>query len=326
MKDDIYFEFKLFYGVLKMNGLKKIWNILTDSDIRFLYFSKHGFYNKKPDKEYLTRMFSARMHQKMDWDNPQTYNQKLQWLKLYDRKPIYTIMGDKILVKEYVSKKIGNEYIIPTIEIWNTPDEIDFENLPKQFVLKCNHNSGIGMCVCKNKDTLDQDAVKKQLKIGLAQDYYLTLREWPYKNISRKIIAEEYIGDSPKDYKFFMFNGHMDAVMVCTDRDKGHTRFRFYDKDWNRIYYQKDELEPQGEVERPLNYEKMIQIAEILSKGYPHIRVDLYNQNGKIYFGELTLFDQGGFDTDITYNTDLKWGKEIDLSMVHFPDKAVENK
>ncbi len=299
-----------------MNLLKKIWNILINPNLRFIFLARHGFYDHQSDKKYLTQMFSARMHQKMDWDNPVTYNQKLQWLKLYDRNPIYTIMGDKIQVKDYVSKAIGKEYIIPTIGIWDTPDQIDFAALPQQFVIKCNHNSGIGMCICRDKNSLDLDSVRKHLAIGLAQDYYLTLREWPYKNIVRKIIAEEYIGEAPKDYKFFMFNGHMDSVMVCTDRNKGHAKFRFYDKNWKRIYYQKDELEPKDDVEKPANYEKMIEIAQILSWGYPHIRVDLYNQNGHIYFGELTLFDQGGFDTDITYATDLAWGKQIDLKLV----------
>ena len=142
-------------------------------------------------------------------------------------------------------------------------------------------------------------------------------REWPYKNLKHRIIAEKMITNTvPNDYKFFMFNGKMDSVMVCTNRASGHPTFRFYDKEWNRLLYQKPELEPESDVERPENYEKMIRIAEQLSENLVHMRVDLYNIDGQIYFGELTFFDQGGFDTDITLETDLKWGELMDLEKI----------
>lgn len=291
--------------------------VLVNKDKRFLFLSSHGFYDTMDDKKYISKMFRVRMNRKLNLEKPVSYNEKLQWLKIFDHNPDYTIMGDKYLVKKYVAQIIGEEYIIPTIGVWNNAKDIDFNALPEKFVLKCNHNSGIGMFICKdNKKNINEKKVREDLDKGLKQDYYLTLREWSYKNIQRKIIAEEYIGNSPNDYKFYMFNGKMDSVMVCTDRDKGHAVFRFYDKDWNRIYYQKTELEPNNDVEKPKKLEKMIEIAEKLSKGYPHIRVDLYNQDGKIYFGELTLYNQGGFDTDITYDTDLKWGSLLDLSLV----------
>lgn len=293
--------------------IKYATELLTNNDKRFLYLASHGFFDNMADITYISKMFKARMNKTLNLDNPITYNEKLQWLKIFDRNPIYTIMADKYLVKEYVEQIIGKEYIIPTIGVWDRANDINFDLLPNKFVLKCNHNSGIGMCICKDKGILKETQVKKRLDKGLQQDYYLTLREWPYKNIQRKIIAEKYIGDAPNDYKFYMFNGKMDSVMVCTDRDKGHAVFRFYDKEWNRIFYQK--MEPSNDVEKPENLEKMIEIAEKLSKGYPHIRVDLYNQNGKIYFGELTIFNQGGFDTDITYGTDIKWGKLLDLNL-----------
>jgi len=295
------------------NKFNNLISLVENKNARFLFLASHGFYNRMNDGDYLSRMFEARMNRKMDFDNPITYNEKLQWMKLNDHNPIYTLMGDKYLVKSYVAKIIGEKYIIPTIGVWDNPNDINFSNLPNKFVLKCNHNSGIGMFICKDKKHINEKKVIKALENGLKQDYYLSLREWPYKNIERKIIAEKYIGDTPKDYKFYMFNGKMDSVMVCTDRDKGHAIFRFYDEKWNRIYYQKPELEPDDDVDKPINLDKMITIAEKLSFGYPHVRVDLYNQEGNIYFGELTLFNQGGFDTDITYETDLKWGHLLDL-------------
>ena len=167
------------------------------------------------------------------------------------------------------------------------------------------------------KNNMDIDKTKNVLEKSLKNNYYYLCREWPYKNLKHRIIAEKMITNTvPNDYKFFMFNGKMDSVMVCTNRASGHPTFRFYDKGWNRLLYQKPELEPESNVERPENYEKMIRIAEQLSENLVHMRVDLYNIDGQIYFGELTFFDQGGFDTDITLETDLKWGELMDLDKI----------
>lgn len=277
-----------------------------------------------PDHIYLKYKFRKLMGYPLNLRNPQTFNEKLQWLKLHDRKPIYTTMVDKYEAKKYVASVIGSQYIIPTLGVWNQFDEIPFEKLPNQFVLKTTHDSGSVVIVnnkeyfLKNKNCYN--AARNKLNESLKHNFYYAFREWPYKNVKPRIIAEKYITDNkhsvPNDYKVFTFNGEFDSVMVCTDRNKGHAKFRFYDENWNRKIYMKPELEPNDDIERPANLEEIIQISEKLGYGHPHLRIDLYDINGKIYFGELTFFDQCGYDTDITYNTDIYWGNKIDLRLV----------
>lgn len=413
-----------------------------------------------PDECYLQLKFYDVFGRFMDFSNPKTFNEKLQWLKVYNRKPEYTMMVDKYAVKSYVANLIGKEYIIPTLGVWNSFDEIDFDSLPDQFVLKCTHDSG-GLVVCRDKSNLDIDAVKKKIETSLSNNFYYMGREWPYKNVPRRIIAEQYMAEGlrdykqlffesaprmtlvyserftkegvkedfydevwnhlnipktthgeaifsiqrPKqyelmkqlakkfsekmsfaridfyeinekvyfgelsfssedefeaftpeewnlklgewvklpaksgyrlnlddcsiiisnsyynnkveksinDYKIFCFNGEIDSVMVCTGREKGHPDFYFYDTNWNRLYYQQDCLEKANEIKKPQNLEEMISIAKVLSQGLSHVRVDLFDIDNNIYFGELTFFDNSGFDTDISYETDLKWGEKIIL-------------
>ena len=245
-----------------------------------------------PDSIILKYDFKKILGRKLDLKCPKTLNEKLQWLKIYDRKPIYTTMVDKYAVKDYVASIIGEEYIIPTIGIWESFDDINFNLLPNQFVMKCTHDSG-STIVCKNKKEFDIEFAKSKINKCLAQNFYYRVgREWPYKDVKPRILIEEFIADTPYDYKFYMFNGKMDSVMVCTDRENGHAKFRFYDKDWKRLIYMHPELEPDGDVFCPDNFGKMIDIAEKLSSGFPHIRVDLYNIEGQVYFGELTFYNQ----------------------------------
>lgn len=268
-----------------------------------------------PDGVYLKMKFKKSMGYPLNLKNPKTFNEKLQWLKLYNRDPEYTTMVDKYAAKKYIADKIGPEYIIPTLGVWDSFDDIDFDALPDQFVLKCTHDSG-SYIICPNKNRLDIVSAKNKLETGLRNNFYWQSREWPYKNVQPRIIAEKFIGYYPKDYKFFVFNGVIDSIMVCKDRDKGHPSFYFYDTDWKRMYYQHDKIEANDEIEKPKNLQTMIDIVKKLSVGFPHVRVDLYNVDGKVFFGEFTLFDQSGFDTDITYETDLMWGAKIDLSLV----------
>ena len=269
-----------------------------------------------PDSIYLRMVFFSKLKRKLDLSNPRSYNEKLNWLKINDRKEHYQIMVDKYEAKKYVADKIGEQYVIPTYGVWDCFEDIDFSKLPSNFVLKTTHDSG-GVVLINDKNNMDIDKTKNVLEKSLKNNYYYLCREWPYKNLKHRIIAEKMITNTvPNDYKFFMFNGKMDSVMVCTNRASGHPTFRFYDKGWNRLLYQKPELEPESNVERPENYEKMIRIAEQLSENLVHMRVDLYNIDGQIYFGELTFFDQGGFDTDITLETDLKWGELMDLDKI----------
>ncbi|MBR3079603.1 MAG: glycosyl transferase [Prevotella sp.] len=275
-----------------------------------------------PDKEYLDRFFYARMGYHMDFENPRTFNEKLQWLKLYDRNPLYTRLVDKYNVKEYVSQVIGKEYIIPTLGIWTKFDDIDFDSLPEQFVLKCTHDSG-GVIICTNKADLDMASVRKRINRSMKRDYFLYAREWPYKDVKHAIIAEELIRDNAlpdnhilNDYKLHCFYGKFDCAFVCEGRFSSRgVRYHYFDKDWTYLPYCPYEGLNTEELNRlkPQNYGLMISLAEKLSAGIPEVRVDFYEVNGNILFGEMTFFSQMGFDTTITREADEILGSKLIL-------------
>lgn len=253
-----------------------------------------------PDEFYLKLFFRLIMHKKLDLKNPQSYNEKLQWLKLYDRKTIYTSMVCKYEVKEYIKNILGEEYIIPTLGVWEKVEDIDFSSLPNQFVLKCTHDSG-GLVICKDKSKLDINSAKKKLRKCLCTDYYLTSKEWPYKNVKRRIIAEKYMVDESgyelKDYKFFCFDGEVKALFIATDRgvEGEETKFDFFDAEFNHLPFTNGHPNAIITPKKPEHFEEMKEIASKLSKGIPQVRVDLYNINGKIYFGEMTFAHWCGF-------------------------------
>jgi hypothetical protein len=269
-----------------------------------------------PEKTYLKILFYLKMGKPLDLNNPKTMNEKLQWLKLYNRKPEYTQMVDKVLAKEYVAKLIGEKYVVPTLGVWNHFDEIDFDQLPNQFVLKTNHcGGGDGVVICKDKNTLDKVAVKKKLEKALKIDISRSLVEWPYRNIKRKILAEVYLGDHLTDYKFYCFDGDADVVMNCIERETGHPKFYFFDKEWNlRRLNKRGKEAPEGfSLPKPEGMDEMFDIAARLSEGLPYARVDLYNVNGKIYFSEITFFPASGFDKNRLPEADLYFGEKIKL-------------
>lgn len=252
-----------------------------------------------PDKLYVNLMYFRHFHRFPNLKEPQTFNEKLQWLKLYDRRPEYTTMVDKYLAKEYVANIIGEEYIIPTIGVWNTIDEIDWDSLPNQFVLKWNHDSG-SIVICKDKSKLDKGAAIEILRRNEHSSGYWYGREWPYKNVKPCIIAERYMEDEDgelKDFKFFSFDGETKAMFVATDRfnKEEDTKFDFYDTQFNHMPFTNGHPNATRQINKPQNFDLMIQLASKLSKGYPHIRVDFYEVNGKVYFGELTLYHWSGF-------------------------------
>ena len=272
-----------------------------------------------PDKLYLRWLFRLYMGYKLNLKNPQTFSEKLQWLKLYDRKPEYTQMVDKYEVKKYVAGIIGEEHIIPTLGVWNSFDEIDFDALPNQFVLKTTHGGGnTGVVICKDKAIFNRDEAKAKLQRSLKQNIYRTLREWPYMNVKSRIIAEQYIVDSKgelNDFKFSCYDGNVTDVMICMERSIGDTKFYFFDKNWQLLRYNKRGLAaPEGfTVPKPENMDLMFRLASELSKGIPYLRVDLYNVDGKIYFGETTFFPQSGMDANLLPETDLLFGSRIKL-------------
>ena len=277
------------------------------------------FFYLLPDRIYLQIVFRLEMGYKLDLDNPQTFSEKLQWLKLYNRKPEYTTMVDKAAVKEYVAKIIGKEHIIPTLGVWDRFEDIDFDSLPNQFVLKTTHGGGnTGVVICKDKSSFDMASAKAKLNKSLRSCIYRRYKEWPYKDVKHKIIAEEYITDSNgelNDYKFSTYNGEATDVMICLERNSGDTKFYFFDSNWNLLRYNKRGKSAPSDftVPRPQNMDKMFDIAAALSTNIPYLRVDLYNVDGKIYFGELTFFPQSGFDRNLLKETEILFGSRIKL-------------
>ena len=272
----------------------------------------------KSDSVYLHLYFFSCLGKRLNLKNPQTYNEKLQWLKLYDRKPMYSTMVDKIAVKKYVAAIIGEEYIIPTIAEYDSIEDIDWSVLPNQFVMKCTHDSG-GIVICKNKSELNIEESIKKLKKGLGKTYYNFNREWPYKNVKPRIICEEYKVDESgyelKDYKWFCFNGEVKALFIATDRGNPNeeTKFDFFDENFNHLPFTNGHPNSQKEIKKPLGFDKMKELAATLSKNIPHVRVDFYDINGKIYFGEMTFYHWSGTKPFEPEEWDYKFGSWITL-------------
>ena len=267
-----------------------------------------------PDDElYIKLMWKlSRLNYPLNLSNPQTFNEKLQWLKLHDRNPKYTIMVDKIRVKEWVASKIGEQHIIPTLGVWEAPEDIDFDSLPNQFVLKCNHNSGIGVYVCKDKRLMNKKKVIKDLKKGLQQNYYKEGREWPYKNVKPMVLAEKYMEDESgfelKDYKVFNFNGEPKIIEIDYDRFIGHKR-HLYDVDWNKIDATIEfPSDPDRSFEKPKVLDQLLSLARTLSEGIPHVRTDFYIVRDRIYFGEMTFFHGSGLEHITPLDFDKQMG------------------
>lgn len=280
--------------------------------------SSTGITKLIPDKLYLRIVYRGYMRRKLNLKNPKTYNEKLQWLKLYDHNPMYTTLVDKYTVKEIVGNIIGNEYIIPSIGVWNSFDEIDFDSLPDSFVLKCTHDSG-GVIICKDKQYFDYEYSKAKLNSSLKRNYFWDGREWPYKNVKPRIIAEPYVEDSVshdlKDYKFFCFNGIPKYMFIATDRqsDVEETKFDFYDMEFNHLDIKNGHPNSEKSISRPKKFELMKSLASKLSKGIPQVRVDFYETDGRIFFGEMTFFHWGGMVPFVPEKWDLIWGNEIFL-------------
>ena len=271
-----------------------------------------------PDKLFLYIEYYCLMGKVLHLNNPKTFNEKLQWLKLYGRRPIDTVLSDKYAVKEYISKTIGSEYVIPLIGVWDDFDDINFDELPDQFVLKCTHDSG-GIVICKDKSNFDIDAARKLLKKNLQTDFYVYSREKAYRDIPRRIIAEKYMEDSKtkelRDFKFFCFDGVPKALFIATDRQKEgeETKFDFFDMDFKHIPVTNGHPNADVKPSKPESFEKMKDLATILSKGIPHVRVDFYEINGRIYFGEMTYSHWGGMVPFTPDSYDRQFGDWIKI-------------
>lgn len=300
---------------------KKYKQMLTNPLLIIPSLGHRGLFNWMSDETYLRMIYRIKMGKQLNLDTPQSYNEKLQWLKLYDRRPEYTMMVDKYAVKEYVKGIIGKEHIIPTLGVWERFKDIDFNSLPKQFVLKCTHDSG-GLVIVTDKSKLNIAKARKKINHCLKHNYYWGLREWPYKNMKPRIIAEQFMVDESgtelKDYKFFCFDGEPKALFIATDRSNSNeeTKFDFFDMDFNHLPFTNGHPNSTKEIKRPDGFEEMKQIAAKLSKDIPHVRVDLYNIKGHIYFGEVTFSHWSGFTPFVPEEWDYTFG-----SWIYLPQK-----
>ena len=278
----------------------KLKKYCTDKFYRLLAYIVSRRCKFLTDQQYIDLLFRSNMGYRLNWKNPKTYNEKLQWLKVFFHDPLWTKLVDKYEVKGYVAEKIGEKYIIPTLGVWDSFDEIDFEKLPNQFVLKCTHDSG-GLVICKDKRRFDREVARKKISRSLKYNYYWRSREWPYKNVKPRIIAEEYMEDNKtlelRDYKFFTFAGKVKALFVASDRGKKgiEVKFDYFDENFNHLDIRQAHPMANKEIEKPVNFELMKSLASELSKEFPEARCDFYEVNGKVYFGEITFFHHGGF-------------------------------
>lgn len=269
----------------------------NNPDTILIYLINTGVLNWLDDKTFLSLKYRARLGKKLNLDMPQEFNEKLQWLKLYDRNLQYSLLVDKYSSKAYVAKTIGEKYLIPTLGVWDEFDQIDFSNLPNQFVLKCTHDSG-GVVLVRDKKKLNMKAAREKINKSLKRNYYKVGREWPYKNVPHRIIAEAYMGDNLQDYKIFCFNGKPKMTLVCSNRfEKTGLCEDFFDNNWKHLNLKRPNHDNYyGDIKKPQGFDIMLKLAEELSRNLPFARIDFYDINGKLYFGEITLYPANGFE------------------------------
>lgn len=297
--------------------VQKVNRFLRDSDYRFLVLAGRGYKADMPAEEFLKKMYRICTGRELNLQEPVRYTEKLQWLKLYDHRPEYMTMVDKYAAKQYVAQKIGQEYVISLLGVWSDVEDIDFDSLPTRFVLKTTHDSG-GIVVCKDKSRLDIAAAKKKLRYFLKRNYYDHNREWPYKNVPHRVIAEAYMEDSEyqelRDYKFFTFGGEPKVLYIAQGRGKGEpTVADFFDMEFNHLPFTIDHDMAPVPPEKPVNFELMKTLAAKLSEGTPQLRVDFYEVDGKVYFGEMTFFHCSGMAPFHPEEWDKKFGDWVTL-------------
>lgn len=289
----------------------------------FFHFNSCKLSHLLPDELLIKLIFRARLGYSMDFNNPLSFNQKIQWLKLNNKNPFYTSLVDKYEVRKYIAKTIGEDYLIPIFGVFNKFDEIDLFRLPDQFVIKCTHDSG-SVIVCRNKDSFETHKAKKYINDALKKNFYFRGREWPYKNVKPRIIVEKYMEEKESngndvqgltDYKFYCFNGKVEYLYVSRGLERHETaRISFLNLDWTCADFHRADYKPFEKLPaKPKNFEKMIELSEVLSKGFPFLRVDLYEINGKIYFSELTFSPGNGFMPFVPRKKDFEIGKMIEL-------------
>lgn len=301
-----------------MAKLKTILRLLKNPRKMIKPLGHRGLFNWLPDMPYLKLVYRAEMQKKLNLNEPKTFNEKLQWLKLYDRDPIYTKYVDKYEVRSYIAETIGEEYLIPLIgEVYDNVDKIDWDMLPSAFVIKCTHGSSTNI-VCRDKSKLNINETKKRLREWLNKNWYSFGREWPYKNIKPRIICEKYMVDESgielKDYKFLCFNGEPKIIQVMSGRKNGNYYINHYDINWDRVEIHRKRCaeNPKG-IDKPAGLQTMIDISRRLSRDIPFVRVDLYSTARQILFGEMTFYPVSGYMDFQDERWDYKLGSWIEL-------------
>jgi len=301
--------------------IRNIIRLVFNSDYRFCVLAGRNMKRRVSSELFLKRMYRYYFGKELNLENPETYTEKLQWLKIYDHRPVYTTMVDKYEAKRFVAERIGEEYVIPVLGVWNHAHEINFDTLPQKFVLKTTHDSG-SILICKDKTALNIPKVIKTLDRFLKREYYENNREWPYKHVKPRIIAEAYMEDSHykelRDYKFFTFGGEPKVLYIAQGRGKGEpTVADFFDMEFNHLPFTIDHDMAPIPPEKPVNFELMKEFAAKLSQGTPQLRVDFYEVDGRVYFGEMTFFHCSGFAPFHPETWDYKFGEWVQLPDNH---------
>lgn len=303
---------------MSLRVIERFSKYCSDPLYRFKVMSLIGAYKHMDDTTYLKKFYMRAFDKKLNLENPKTFNEIIQWMKINDHNPLYTTLVDKYSVKKYVADKIGEEYVIPTIGVWNHAKDINYNQLPDQFVLKCTHDSG-GIIICKNKKNLDINKTNLKLEKHLKRDFYYYSREWPYKDVKRRIIAEPYLEDTLtgelRDYKFFCFNGDVKLLFVASGRQNKEigTRFDFFDEKYNHLDLINGYPNADTIPDKPQSFDRMLEIARELSRGFKQVRIDLYEVDGKTYFGEFTFYHFSGLVPFKPEVWDKKMGSWINL-------------
>ena len=302
---------------MKRNLFEKIAYGIKNPRLVALQFIGDSFWRRIDDETFLKFEYKAWMGKTLHLNPPVTFNEKIQWLKLHDRKPIYTVLVDKYEVRNYIKEKIGEKYLVPLIGVWEKSEDVDFNALPNQFVLKPTHTSG-NVFICRNKADIDEKKIKKMLDEWLKREYYWGNREWPYKNVQPRLIAEKMIDSNIVDYKFYCFDGEPKLLYLSQGlEDHSTAAISFFDLNLKKLPFGRSDYRPfDTEVIRPSNFDEMINIAKILSKGFPFVRVDLYSVNNKIYFSELTLHPCAGYMPFQPEEYDRKLGDMLKLPQI----------
>ena len=262
------------------------------------------------DSFLLKCLYRVYVGKKLNLKNPKTFNEKLQWLKIHDRKPIYTKMVDKYEAKQYVAERIGAEYVVPNFGVWDSFDEIDFDSLPEQFVLKSTHDCG-GLVICTDKSKLDKEAARQKINKSMKRNYYWSCREWPYKNVKPRILAEQFISDGEHKnlivYKVLCFHGEPRILQVIQDDKQPNESIDYFDTEWNLLELKQNFPNSENHLPKPEFLDNMLNLSRELSKDIPFIRVDWYIAKEKILFSELTFYSDAG----VAAFTPEKWDETL---------------